>query len=118
MSNKDIEKNIKILKNITKQDFSNPMGWTGYYDSELKELQQAIENILEDRERYKKLYERALSDLVVADAKANKYDRLVERIKEIMQEHIINYNNTSTRRDYWKGSIDTDREILKLLEGE
>lgn len=87
MSNKDIEKDIKILRNITKQDFNNPMGWTGYYDSELKELQQAIKNILADRERYKKLYKRALSDLVVADVKANKYDRLVEKIKKDIEEY-------------------------------
>ena len=49
--NNNIEKDIKILENMTKQDFSNPMGWSGYYDSELKELQQSIENILADRER-------------------------------------------------------------------
>ena len=37
---------IEIAKKFTKMDFSNPMGWTGYYDTELKELSQAIETVL------------------------------------------------------------------------
>lgn len=40
------DEDIKILENIIGRDFSNPMGWSGYYDSELKELQQAIKNLL------------------------------------------------------------------------
>ena len=37
---------IQLLKDFTKIDFSNPLGWTGYYDTELKELSKAIETVL------------------------------------------------------------------------
>lgn len=37
---------IELAEEFTKMDFSNPMGWTGYYDTELKELSQAIETVL------------------------------------------------------------------------
>lgn len=37
---------IELAKEFTKMDFSNPMGWTGYYDAELKELQRAIDTAL------------------------------------------------------------------------
>ena len=40
------QESIEIAKKFTKMDFSNPMGWTGYYDTELKELSQAIETVL------------------------------------------------------------------------
>ena len=40
------EVKIQLLKDFTKMDFSNPMGWTGYYDTELKELKEAIETVL------------------------------------------------------------------------
>lgn len=37
---------IELAKEFTRIDFSNPLGWTGYYDTELKELQQAIQTAL------------------------------------------------------------------------
>ena len=40
------QESIEIAKKFTKMDFSNPMGWTGYYDTELKELSQAVETVL------------------------------------------------------------------------
>lgn len=49
---------IELAKEFTKMDFSNPMGWTGYYDAELEELSQAIETVLslikEQQEELKK----------------------------------------------------------------
>ena len=63
---------VALVKDFTKMDFNNPMGWTGYYDTELKELQQAIETVLnliqekdKEIEQYKKLYQKALDDAVV-----------------------------------------------------
>ena len=52
-----MEEDIKILKNIIEQDFSNPMGWSGYYDSELKELQQAIRNLINKNKELEKMVE-------------------------------------------------------------
>ena len=37
---------IELAKEFTRIDFSNPLGWTGYYDTDLKELSQAIETVL------------------------------------------------------------------------
>lgn len=112
MSNKaNIEEDIKILKDLKdkKIHFSTSYFTTGTVQLDKKE-RKAIENILADREKYKTLYERALSDLVKAEkskndaywngyidkqneaveickickyrVKANKYDGLVEKIKK------------------------------------
>lgn len=129
MNNKDIEEDIKILRDITKQDFNNPMGWTGYYDSELKELQQAIKNILTDRERlekenaelttenfklnielenkrkeYQETYKDVREEIRELQAKAKRYDSLVEKIKENLDKRKQKYNEILN--DY--GNIDTD----------
>lgn len=43
-----------LVKCFTKKNFSNENGWTGYYDTELKELQQAIEivlNLIQEQEK-------------------------------------------------------------------
>ena len=51
---KEQEARIKLLKDFTKMDFSNPMGWIGYYDTELKELSEAIEtalNMLKEKDK-------------------------------------------------------------------
>ena len=45
MTNEEREA-IELAKEFTKMDFSNPMGWTGYYDTELKELQNSIATVL------------------------------------------------------------------------
>ena len=64
---KEQEIEIQLLKDFTKIDFSNPLGWTGYYDTELKELSEAVETVLnmlkeKDREiaeqKHKKTYAR------------------------------------------------------------
>lgn len=62
MNKTNIEEDIKIVNDFLvkmKSDFRTGLGY--------KEEIQAIENILVDREKYKQLYERALSDLVSAE---------------------------------------------------
>lgn len=102
MSNKtNIEEDIKILENFLqtmKSDFRTGLG----YEDEL----QAIENILADRERYKRLAEQNLknseefknnmcehrriknNEILELQVKANKYDALVENMKEKLNELI------------------------------
>ena len=90
MNNKnEIEEDTKILINITKQEFNNPAGWSGYYDSELKKIQQAIKNILADREEWKNKAEwfkrccnKNFNITQQLQSESNKYDNLVEKIKE------------------------------------
>ena len=74
---------IELAKEFIKMDFSNPMGWTGYYDAELEELSQAIETVLslikEQQEKMKNKDKQI--DLM---ARAFKQDdvRTVEEIKQ------------------------------------
>ena len=39
-------KAIELAKEFMEMDFSNPMGWSGYYDTDLKELSKAIDTVL------------------------------------------------------------------------
>ena len=43
---KEQEEAIEIVNNFIKMDFNNQLGWTGYYDTELKELSEAVETVL------------------------------------------------------------------------
>lgn len=93
MNNKtNTEKDIEIVNNFLltmKLDFRTGLGY--------KDEIQATENILADREKYKQLYERALSDLVSVEkeneALKTKYEAnnsktllTVENLKEL-EEH-------------------------------
>ena len=54
----NIDKDIEIVKKFTKQiktdkHYKNDNGWSGYYNTELKILSQAIENVLSELERKK-----------------------------------------------------------------
>lgn len=73
---KEQEARIKLLKDFTKMDFSNPMGWTGYYDTELKELSEAIETVL--------------SMLKEKDAELEKKEKMINKmIDEIMTHYQV-----------------------------
>lgn len=43
---KEQEEAIELTKQFTKMNFNTPNGWTGYYDTELKELSQAMKTVL------------------------------------------------------------------------
>ena len=95
MNNKDIEEDIKQLEEFIGlfYEFPNPTS-VSIRDYEV----QAIENILADRERLK--------------AKANKYDRLVEKIKEALG-FIKTGKDTNS-----KVKTECLENILKLIEEE
>lgn len=82
---------VALVKDFTKMDFNNPMGWTGYYDTELKELQQAIEtvlNLIQEQEEELKKKDKQI-DLM---AKAFKQDdvRSVQEIKQYFERKVEN----------------------------
>ena len=87
MKNNNIEEDIKIVKELL-----HTYELIDYRFGNMLTVEQtnAIENILADREQCKKLYERALSDLVQAEFKANKYDSLVEKIKKKIEAYSKN----------------------------
>lgn len=80
---KEQELKIQLLKDFTKMDFSNPMGWTGYYDTELKELSEAVETVLSMLKEKDKEIEQKEKQIGLM-AKAFKQDdvRTVEEIKQ------------------------------------
>lgn len=84
---KEQEARIKLLKDFTKMDFSNPMGWTGYYDTELKELSEAVETALNIIKEKDKEIEQKVKQIDLM-AKAFKQDdvRTVEEIIEYFKE--------------------------------
>ena len=104
-----------LVKCFTKKNFSNENGWTGYYDTELKELQQAIEivlNLIQEQEKeieasrqittemnndVKKLIIECKKKNKIIDlmAKAFKQDdvRSVEEIKQFYERKVENEEN-------------------------
>lgn len=84
---------VALVKDFTKMDFNNPMGWTGYYDTELKELQQAIETVLnliqekdKEIEKYKKLYQKALNDAVVTAHDNMHKDKIIDELAKAFKQ--------------------------------
>ena len=120
MNNNDIEEDIEILEKLRKYFIFNTSGFLDRTREEQKRTAYAINNILTDRERLKKentnweKYDLEKEEettqlnnkLFEAEAKANKYDRLVERIKEV---------RNSLEKDGFIGYAD---EIIDILEEE
>ncbi len=122
MNNKtNIEEDIEQLKSLKADRESFVMGEKEHDEIYLKDI-QAIENILADRERYKRLAEQNLKDseefknnmcehrcvkyneTLQLQAKANKYDSLIKEIEDKINKRKIKYNEILN--DY--GNIDTD----------
>ena len=82
---------IELAKEFTKMDFSNPMGWTGYYDAELEELSQAIDTVL---------------------SLIKEQQQEIDLIKEYTHQEISHY--TETIKDF----IDDDKEGNNHYIGE
>lgn len=112
-----IEEDIKILKRIQVTEFNT----NNIYDN-VEKVNKALENILADREKYKRLAEQNLKDseefknnmcehrcvknteIIELRAKANKYDSLIKEIEDKINKRKIKYNEILN--DY--GNIDTD----------
>ena len=92
---KDIQA-IELAKKFTKMDFSNPMGWTGYYDTELNELSIAIQTVLsmlkeKDKEieklnKHNKELLRKLRNRVKEVKKLNKYSLYKKEFKTLNEQ--------------------------------
>lgn len=84
---------IELAKEFTKMDFSNPMGWTGYYDAELEELSQAIETVLsliKEQQIYIKKYndttEEMNRDIRKLISEIQKKDRQIDLMAEYIEK--------------------------------
>lgn len=87
---KEQEKAIEIVNNFIKIDFNNKNGWIGYYDSELKELQEGIKTVLsmlqekdKEIEKYKYLYQKTLDNTIQADRENIKLKKQIDLMTEI-----------------------------------
>lgn len=87
---------IELAKEFTKMDFSNPMGWTGYYDAELEELSQAIETVLNlIKEQQEKLEKKdKIIDLMAAfiDEISEYYTKIEGKNNDFCDEKCIDKN--------------------------
>lgn len=86
---KEQEARIKLLEDFIKIDFSNPMGWTGYYDTELKELSNAIEtvlNMLKEKDKYIKdandITTEMSNDIKKLTSEIEKKDKIIDLMAE------------------------------------
>lgn len=85
-------KAIELAKEFTKMDFSNPMGWTGYYDAELEELSQAIETVLNlIKEQQEKLEKKDKIIDLMADKLVEAHEWFYSEFDNFTKEDFIKY---------------------------
>lgn len=108
MTDKEKE-TIEKLEKFTKNDFSNPLGWSGYYDTELNELSRAIKislNLIENQQKeikyWKDEYDKEVTENIAYITKIENQDN---RIKELEKE-------LKERKSYNKGA----KEALRVSE--
>ena len=83
---------IELAKEFTKMDFSNPMGWTGYYDAELEELSQAIETVLNlIKEQQEKLEKKDKIIDLMADKLVEAHEWFYSEFDNYTKEDFIKY---------------------------
>ena len=83
---------IELAKEFTKMDFSNPMGWTGYYDAELEELSQAIETVLNlIKEQQEKLEKKDKIIDLMADKLVEAHEWFYSEFDNFTKEDFIKY---------------------------
>lgn len=83
---------IELAKEFTKMDFSNPMGWTGYYDAELEELSQAIETVLSlIKEQQEKMKNKDKQIDLMADKLVEAHEWFYSEFDNFTKEDFIKY---------------------------
>ena len=105
---------VALVKDFTKMDFNNPMGWTGYYDTELKELQQAIETVLnliqekdKEIEKYKKLYQKALDDAVVTAHDNMQKDKIIDELAKAFKQDDV--RSVEEIKQYFERKVENEK---------
>lgn len=112
---------IELAKEFTKMDFSNPMGWTGYYDAELEELSQAIETVLslikeqqaemEDLKNKSVLIKRYFKKCDLIKQKDKQIDLMAELVyKRFKAELLLEYGfeNEDQLKQYFAGLVEKE----------
>ena len=119
------EKAIELAEEFTKMDFSNPMGWTGYYDTELNELSLAVKTVLNmlkekdkaiefqkdinkiEKDRHKKT-EKSLKGQII------KQNKIIEKLEKEAQkyfEEIIKQDRIIDLMAEQLGGVPTNKNI-------
>ena len=117
-----------LVKDFTKIDFNNPMGWTGYYDTELKELQQAIEivlNLIQEQQieleknrlikqrdidnQMQKLFQQSVK-IIEQDNQIKKQRKLINYIlrEQIACGFLVNFNTLNEAKKYYERKMEND----------
>ena len=115
MTNKQREA-IELAKEFTEIDFSNPMGWTGYYDTELKELSQAIDTVLSLIKENSAEIQQKNTELAEKSAELEKKDKQIDLIKEYVHQEIAHC--TETIKDYIDDDKEGNKHYIKELKEE
>ena len=89
---------IELAKEFTKMDFSNPMGWTGYYDAELEELSQAIDTVLSLIKENSAEIQQKNTELAEKSAEIEKKDKQIDLMANYIVD-LIKYNNPEEKRE-------------------
>ena len=101
------ENAIELAEEFTKMDFSNPMGWTGYYDTELNELSQAVQtvlNMLKEKDKEIEYYKKQkdydmkfrhelLEQIRCLNLNKDEKDRAIEKLKKHNKELLRKLRN-------------------------
>ena len=86
-------KAIELAKEFTEMDFSNPMGWSGYYDTDLKELSKAIDTVLS-------LIKKQQEEIEKKDKIIDFYKKGLEREVESNRENVMEIIKKDKQIDY------------------
>ena len=95
------EKAIELAEEFTKMDFSNPMGWTGYYDTELNELSQAVQTVLnmlkEKDKKIEKLQEnvdyQVLCDFLISSVSDEEIIWTEKHVEELLENFELRWKD-------------------------
>lgn len=86
---------IDLAKEFTKIDFNNPRGWTGYYDTDLKELSQAIDTVLsltKEQDKYIKdandITTEMSNDIKKLTSEIEKKDKQIDLMAKFIENNI------------------------------
>ena len=107
---KEQEARIKLLEDFIKIDFSNPMGWTGYYDTELKELSNAIETVLSMLKENSAEIEQKNTELAEKNAEIERLKRQMDLMAEEIEKGDIEFT------EYCNFKIVCDRNCKDCIE--
>lgn len=114
ITDKEQQQAIELTKQFTKMNFNTPNGWTGYYDTELKELSQAIETVLNMLKEKDKKINRKSSTIKALQCAL--YERTEERDRK--NNIIAKQNKMIDLMAEYITTLDIEEDICSKIKNE